>query len=130
MYRFIVKETKTKPITEIKDFINLVGDLYFRNHKWEVSVEKSSSQIPQINKNPIIQGTELIKIIDSGVKFYKASFSVLEGDQIAFRLTCGDDFIIHAIQIRWLEFFKEKCNISDLQELDNDLPEFKDFMQD
>ena len=130
MYKFTVKQTKTKSITEIKDFINIVGELYFRNHKWKVSVEKSSVQIPQIRKNSTIQGTDLIEIMESGVKFYKASFSALEGDQIAFMISCGDVFTVHAIQARWLEFFREKCIISDIQELDNHLPEFRDFMQD
>lgn len=124
MYKFVVKGIKAKSSKKLTDIIDLIGELYFSNHKWKVTIQGI------YEKETIINGSELIKIIRDGIENKKASFSALEGSQKALQFSIDNSWTIHTIQIRWLEFFQEKCDVHDIEELNNDLPEFNDFMQD
>ena len=120
MYRIVVKESKEGPITSMKDMTELIGPYFVDNHRWKIHVTGEPERI--------IMGPEFSGMLKKGTIFISAA--PLEGDQILFRITAGESWIIHTTRRHWMEFFQEKTNIIEKTELDTDLPEFSEFMQD
>jgi len=126
MYEIAVKETKQGPIPTINVLMDLMGSYFVDNHRWKIVVPS----MPRFAKETLISGREFAELLKQGIDANGASFAPLEGDQILFRVTRDESWIIHTTRRHWMEFFEEKMNIIKKSELDPDLPEFSEFMQD
>lgn len=128
MHRLVIKEINQMPIKDVRDFMEIIGPYFIGNHRWKIHVGKATKPT-RFAAETLVNGSELLEFLKEDVKFIEASFSVLEGDQILFRITVGNDYVIHTTRRHWIEFFEEKCKL-EKTELDPDMPEFVEFMQD
>ena len=129
MCKLVLGVGKAAPLRDVREIMELIGELFVANHRWKVQVRRADKPTPYAEEK-LITGHELHDLVRQDIRFNEATFSALEGDQILFRITCGEKSVVHTTRRHWVEFFEEKFNIEEKTELDVEEPEVAEFMQD
>ncbi len=121
MYKLLIKEIKDAHAIGMAGFLDMLGSFFVVNHAWKVSIPS----VPLYSAGKLLPGRELSRVL--GADMSKASFSVMEGEQVLFKIVFGEGWAVYTMKRQWVEFLEEKCVVLK-EEISDD--GFDDFMLD